>query len=179
MRISWLSAEEIAAAREALTRRWRELGRPLRAGRSRAPLPDEPRSARLGAASPSTSRAPSACRRSCASTGSAAARARFAGSDVAIEAATLAAAAHEDDALDLDQVHPRAALRDRRVRVLRAVPRADDRELGKDRSRPHGRARTRSSSTRTRARSSQVPHGAAAHRRDARRARRRLRHRRA
>src|SRR4029077_15011568 len=36
--------------------------------------------------------------------GLAAARARFAGSGVAIEAATLAAAAHEDDALDLDQV---------------------------------------------------------------------------
>ena len=33
-----------------------------------------------------------------------AARARFADSGVAIEAATLAAAAHEDDALDLDQV---------------------------------------------------------------------------
>jgi tetratricopeptide (TPR) repeat protein len=33
-----------------------------------------------------------------------AARARFAGTDVAIEAATLAAAAHLDDALDLDEV---------------------------------------------------------------------------
>jgi hypothetical protein len=36
--------------------------------------------------------------------GLAAARARFADTGVAIEAATLAAAAHEDDALDLDQV---------------------------------------------------------------------------
>src|SRR5690349_15923463 len=77
MRISWLSAEEIAAAREALT---------------------------AGGASWDDHFGPDCASAGVREQGLAAARARFAGSGVAIEAATLAAAAHEDDALDLDQV---------------------------------------------------------------------------
>ena len=75
--------------------------------------------------------------------------ARFAGSGVAIEAATLAAAAHQDDALDLDQV----------IGVLRCeidsyvfyAPFLELMiELGASDARSRGAGRTRSSSTRTR-----------------------------
>src|SRR5262249_14339919 len=110
MRISWLSAEEIAVARQALTANgatyddhfgpefaspdapagdgfldWEGItGHVTRAARVRAIVREQ---------------------------GLEAARARFSGSDVAIEAATLAAAAHQDDALDLDEV----------IRVLRCT----------------------------------------------------------
>src|SRR5438270_6208428 len=102
MRISWLSAEEIAAARQA-----------LRAGGATWDdhfTPDfaspEPADARFLDWEGITEHVARAERVSevVREQGLAAARARFAASGVAIEAATLAAAAHQDGALDLDQV---------------------------------------------------------------------------
>src|SRR5258706_14393125 len=103
MRISWLSAEEIAAAREA-----------SRAGGASSDShfapdfasPAEPPDGRLLDWERITEHVARAERVSevVREQGLAAARARFAGSNNAIEAATLAAAAHEDDKLDLDQV---------------------------------------------------------------------------
>jgi len=103
VRISWLSAEEIAAAREA-----------LRAGGASwddhfdpdFEIPAAPSDSRLLDWEHITEHVARAERVSevVREQGLAAARARFAGTGVAIEAATLAAAAHEDDALDLDQV---------------------------------------------------------------------------
>jgi hypothetical protein len=103
MRISWLSAEEIAAAREALTAggaSWDDHFGPDFAS------PAAPVDLRLLDWERITEHVARAERVSevVREQGLAAARARFAGSGVAIEAATLAAAAHEDDALDLDQV---------------------------------------------------------------------------
>ena len=106
MRISWLSAEEIAAARRALKADGRDAGTTTSVPTSTS---DARRAARVssistGRGSPSTSRAPSASPRSCASKGSPRPARGSPASGVAIEAATLAAAAHQDDALDLDQV---------------------------------------------------------------------------
>jgi hypothetical protein len=103
MRISWLSAEEIAAAREALTAggaSWDDHFGPDFA------IPAAPPDLRLLDWEHITEHVARAERVSAVvrEQGLAAARARFADSGVAIEAATLAAAAHEDDALDLDQV---------------------------------------------------------------------------
>lgn len=108
MRISWLSAEEIAAARRALQEggaSWDDHFDPD------FESPEAPADARLLDWERITEHVARAERVSqvVREQGLAAARARFAGSDVAIEAATLAAAAHQDDALDLDQV----------IRVLR------------------------------------------------------------
>ena len=103
MRISWLSAEEIAAARQA-----------LRAGGASwddhfdpdFEIPAAPADLRLLDWEGITEHVARAERVSevVREQGLAAARARFASSGVAIEAATLAAAAHADDALDLEQV---------------------------------------------------------------------------
>jgi hypothetical protein len=103
MRISWLSAEEIAVARQALT-----------AGGATYDDHFAPEFASPAAPAGNgfldwegiTEHVARAERVSAIvrEQGLAAARARFAGSDVAIEAATLAAAAHQDDALDLDEV---------------------------------------------------------------------------
>ncbi len=103
MRISWLSAEEIAAARQA-----------LRAGGASwddhfgpdFESPQVPADVRILDWERITEHVARAERVSevVREQGLAAARARFAASDVAIEAATLAAAAHQEDALDLDQV---------------------------------------------------------------------------
>src|SRR5512146_2142847 len=103
MRISWLSAEEIAAARQALRAggaRWDDHFAPEFAS------PALPEGLGLLDWEHITEHVARAERVSevVREQGLAAARARFAGSGVAIEAATLAAAAHQDDALDLDQV---------------------------------------------------------------------------
>lgn len=103
MRISWLSAEEIAAARQALRAggaRWDDHFAPEFAS------PALPEGLGLLDWEHITEHVARAERVSevVREQGLAAAQARFAGSGVAIEAATLAAAAHQDDALDLDQV---------------------------------------------------------------------------
>jgi hypothetical protein len=108
MRISWLSAEEIAAARQALTdggASWDDHFDP------EFESPVAPADARLLDWERITEHVARAERVSevVREQGLAAAQARFAESDIAIEAATLAAAAHEDGALQLDQV----------IRVLR------------------------------------------------------------
>jgi hypothetical protein len=117
MRISWLSAEEIAAARRALKAAgasWDDhFARPMSSllspsGRSAEEfeIPAEPPGlehfdwAHLTEHVARAERVSQVVREQ----GLAAARARFADSGVAIEAATLAAAAHQDDKLDLDQV---------------------------------------------------------------------------
>jgi hypothetical protein len=103
MRISWLSAEEIAAARRALTAdgaTWDDHFRPefeAPAEPDDVALLDWPRVTEHVARAERVSEV-------VREHGLAAARARFADTGVAIEAATLAAAAHEDDALELDQV---------------------------------------------------------------------------
>jgi len=104
MRISWLSAEEIAAARGALTANgatWDDHFGPEFA------IPAiPPEGARLLDWDRITEHVARAERVSevIRAQGLEAARARFGASQVAIEAATLAAAAHEGDELELDQV---------------------------------------------------------------------------
>ncbi len=103
MRISWLSAEEITAARQALRAggaTWDDHFDP------EFESPAVPAGDRILDWARITEHVARAERVSevVREQGLAAARARFAGSGVAIEAATLAAAAHEDDKLDLDQV---------------------------------------------------------------------------
>jgi hypothetical protein len=103
MRISWLSAEEIATARAALRAdgaTWDDHFDPDFA------TPEAPADLRLLDWEHVTEHVARAERVSevVREQGLEAARARFASSGVAIEAATLAAAAHQDDALDLEQV---------------------------------------------------------------------------
>jgi tetratricopeptide (TPR) repeat protein len=103
MRISWLSAEEIAAARRALRAggaTWDDHFGP------EFSTPAEPDDLALLDWPGITEHVARAERVSevVREQGLAAARARFAGSEVAIEAATLAAAALEDDQLDLHEV---------------------------------------------------------------------------
>ncbi|HEY3802340.1 MAG TPA: hypothetical protein VGL61_07020 [Kofleriaceae bacterium] len=103
MRISWLSAEEIAAARRALTAggaTWEDHFAPD------FKTPAEPADLALLDWPSVTEHVARAERVSeiVREHGLTPARARFAGSHVAIEAATLAAAAHEDDALELGEV---------------------------------------------------------------------------
>jgi len=103
MRISWLSADEIAAARAALTRggaTWDDHFDP-----EFAP-PAEPPDSRLLDWERLTEHVARAERVSAVvrEHGLDEARARFGTTRSAIEAATLAAAAHEGDELDLDQV---------------------------------------------------------------------------
>lgn len=103
MRISWLSAEEIAAARRALTAdgaTWDDHFRP------EFEAPPEPADVALLDWPHLTEHVARAERVSAVvrEHGLEVARAKFAGFGIAIEAATLAAAAHEDDALELDEV---------------------------------------------------------------------------
>jgi len=103
MRISWLSAEDIAAARKALKAggaAWDDHFGPDFA------IPDEPPGLEYFDWAGMTEHVARAERVSevVREQGLAAARARFAGSEVAIEAATLAAAAAQSDALDLETV---------------------------------------------------------------------------
>ena len=103
MRISWLSAEEIVAARQALTANgatWDDHFGPEFASPA---IPDGIGLLDWERITEHVARAERVSE-VVRVQGLAAARARFAGSGVAIEEATLAAAAHEDDALDLDQV---------------------------------------------------------------------------
>lgn len=103
MRISWLSADEIAAARRALTAggaTYEDHFRPAFA------LPDVPPDASVLDWARVTEHVARAERVSASvrDQGVAMARVRFGDSRVAIEAATLAAAAHAGDALGLDEV---------------------------------------------------------------------------
>jgi hypothetical protein len=104
MRISWLSAAEIAAAREALTAHgatWDDHFRPEFASPAAPPegvrLPDWEQITEHVARAERVSEVVRA-------QGLDAARARFGSTGVAIEAATLAAAAHEGEVLELAQV---------------------------------------------------------------------------
>jgi hypothetical protein len=103
MRISWLSAEEIAAARRALKAEgatWDDHFGP------EFETPAEPEGLEHFDWAGVTEHVARAERVSevVREQGLAAAYARFAASEAAIEVATLAAAAHQDDKLDLDQV---------------------------------------------------------------------------
>lgn len=103
MRISWLSADEIAAARKALTASgasWDDHFAPA------FEVPAFPPGSRILDWERITEHVARAERVSAVvrEHGLEEARARFGSSQLAIEAATLAAAAHEGDELDLDQV---------------------------------------------------------------------------
>lgn len=103
MRISWLSAEEIAAARRALRAKapaWDDHFAPeFRTPAEPAGL-DHFDWARMTEHVARAERVSEVVRQQ----GLEAARARFQATEVAIEAATLAAAAYQDDALDLEEV---------------------------------------------------------------------------
>lgn len=103
MRISWLTAEEIASAREALTANRADYDDHFTPGFVPPPAPTDSPSLDWRGMTEHVARAErvSAVVRDA---GLDAARARFAGSAIAIEAATLAAAAHEVDALGFDEV---------------------------------------------------------------------------
>jgi tetratricopeptide (TPR) repeat protein len=104
MRISWLSAAEIAAAREALTANgatWDDHFGPAFATPAR--LPDGADLLDWAGITEHVARAERVSEVVRAQ-GLDAARARFSGSGVAIEEATLAAAAHEGEVLELEQV---------------------------------------------------------------------------
>jgi tetratricopeptide (TPR) repeat protein len=107
MRISWLSADEIAAARQALTAGGAvyddHSGAP---GADRFVPPPEPSDHELLDWAGITEHVARAERVSqvVREAGLAGARARFAGTSIAIEVATLAAAAHEDGALGFEEV---------------------------------------------------------------------------
>jgi hypothetical protein len=103
MRISWLTAEEIASAREALTANGADYDDHFTPGFAPPPVPTDNPSLDWRGVTEHVARAErvSAVVRDA---GLDAARARFAGSGIAIEAAVLAAAAHEADALGFDEV---------------------------------------------------------------------------
>jgi hypothetical protein len=103
VRISWLSPDEIATAREALTRGGATWDSHFAPEFESPAVPEDSVILDWEHVTEHVARAErvSAVVRE---QGLDAARRRFAGSGVAIEAATLAAAAHEDDALDLPQV---------------------------------------------------------------------------
>jgi len=103
MRISWLSAEEIAAARRALKAdgaTWDDHFDPEFATPAEPPGLEHFDWAGMTEHVARAERVSEVVREQ----GLTAAFARFAASSVAIEVATLAAAAHQDDKLDLDQV---------------------------------------------------------------------------
>src|SRR5262245_2465773 len=109
MRISWLSAEEIAAARRALKAggaTWDDHFEGKTLGGDVFASPAEPPGLEHFDWVGITEHVARAERVSevVREQGLAAAMARFSGSGVAIEEATLAAAAHQDDALDFEQV---------------------------------------------------------------------------
>jgi len=102
MRISWLSATEIAAARQALTAGGAGYDDHFRPDFV-APLAPADAPAEWSAITEHVARA-ERISKVVREEGLEAARKRFAGSRVAIEAATLAAAAHQGDELALDEV---------------------------------------------------------------------------
>jgi tetratricopeptide (TPR) repeat protein len=103
MRISWLTAEEIASARDALTANGTNYDDHFTPAFTPPPAPAGSPSLDWPGVTEHVARAErvSAWVRD---TGLEGARARFAGSQIAIETATLAAAAHEIDALGFDEV---------------------------------------------------------------------------
>jgi tetratricopeptide (TPR) repeat protein len=103
MRISWLSADEIASARQALTAGGATYDDHFHPGFVAPPEPIATPVLEWAAVTEHVARAErvSAIVRDA---GLDAARARFAGSQIAIESATLAAAAHESGVLALDEV---------------------------------------------------------------------------
>jgi hypothetical protein len=103
MRISWLSAEEIASARHALTAGGASYEDHFHPEFAVPPAPPETPLLDWSGVTEHVARAERVSR-VVREAGVAAARARFAGSGIAIEAATLAAAAHQGDELTLDEV---------------------------------------------------------------------------
>lgn len=103
MRISWLSAAEVAAARQALTADGATYEDHFQPEFVIPVAPDDGPLIDWAAIVEHVARAERVSE-VVRSRGLAAARARFAGSSVAIEAATLASAAHESDEINLDQV---------------------------------------------------------------------------
>lgn len=103
MRISWLSAEEIASARHALTAGGASYEDHFRPDFVAPPAPEGNALLDWPGVTEHVARAERVSQ-VVRESGLAAARARFAGSGVAIEAATLAAAAHQGDELGLDEV---------------------------------------------------------------------------
>jgi hypothetical protein len=103
MRISWLSAEEIASARHALTAGGASYEDHFHPEFVVPPAPPETPLLDWSGVTEHVARAERVSQ-VVREAGLAAARARFAGSGIAIEAATLAAAAHQGDELTLDEV---------------------------------------------------------------------------
>ncbi|HET9987707.1 MAG TPA: hypothetical protein VFQ65_04290, partial [Kofleriaceae bacterium] len=103
MRISWLSPDEIAAAREALTAGGTSYEDHFTPSFTVPPAPSEPQLLDWAGITEHVARA-ERISEVVREQGLAAARERFDGSGIAIEAATLAAAAHEDESLDRDRV---------------------------------------------------------------------------
>src|SRR3954449_2011276 len=103
MRISWLSAEEIAAARQALTADRATYDDHFHPDFVAPPEPADSPVLDWSGVTEHVARAERVSK-IVRDTGLDAARARFAASRVAIEAATLAAAAHQSEELALDEV---------------------------------------------------------------------------
>ena len=103
MRISWLSAAEVASARRALTAGGATYDDHFAPDFAAPPVPADTASLDWAGITEHVARAERVSQ-VVREAGLEAARARFAGSRVAIEAATLAAAAHESGALSLDEV---------------------------------------------------------------------------
>jgi len=103
MRISWLSADEIAVARQALTAGGASYDDHFAPGFVVPPVPIDNRLLDWAGVTEHVARAERVST-VVRDAGLAAARSRFAGTTSAIEAATLAAAAHEGDQLALDEV---------------------------------------------------------------------------
>ncbi len=103
MRISWLSAAEIASARQALTADGATYDDHFAPDFAVPPVPAGTALLDWAGITEHVARAERVSQ-VVREAGLEAARARFAGSRIAIEAATLAAAAHESNALSLDEV---------------------------------------------------------------------------
>jgi len=103
MRISWLSAAEIASARQALSADGATYDDHFAPGFVVPPVPAGTNLLDWAGITEHVARAERVSQ-VVREAGLEVARARFAGSRIAIEAATLAAAAHESDALSLDEV---------------------------------------------------------------------------
>src|ERR1041385_5780408 len=103
MRISWLSAEDIASARQALTGHGERYADHFHPDFVAPPIPPGSPMLDWNGVTEHVARAERVSR-VVRDAGLAVARARFASSRVAIEAATLAAAAHQGGELGLDEV---------------------------------------------------------------------------
>src|SRR5689334_23772020 len=103
MRISWLSSAEIAAARQALTADGASYDDHFDPEFAAPPAPPGASVAAWAAITEHVARAERVSK-VVREAGLEAARLRFSGSGIAIEAATLAAAAHQGEELALDEV---------------------------------------------------------------------------